>query len=152
MKDTRIERTAMVLHPAHVMFDLVNDIESYPEYMEGCEAAEVLFRAEHEVVARLDLTRAGIRQSFTTRNWLARPEGIEMVLEEGPFTRLHGRWQFNALSETACKVSLLLEFQFKSGVAQLAGSKLFTSVANNLVAATTERADVIARNIRKDNS
>ena len=144
MKVTRIERSALVLHPAHMMFDLVNDIESYPEYMDGCQGARVLLRAEQEIVARLDLAKAGIQQSFTTRNWLARPEGIEMVLEEGPFTRLQGQWRFQALTESACKVSLVLEFEFKSGLGQLAGGKLFTRVANNLVAATTDRADVIA--------
>ena len=143
MKVTRIERSAIVLHSAQMMFDLVNDIASYPDYMDGCVGAEVLFRAEHEVVARLDLAKGGIRQSFTTRNWLSSPEGIEMILEEGPFKRLQGQWRFQALTESACKVSLLLEFEFKSGVAKLAGSKLFTRVANNLVAATTERADAI---------
>ena len=144
MKVTRIERSAMVLHSADMMFDLVNDIESYPQYMDGCQAATVLARTEQEIVARLDLARAGIKQSFTTRNILSRPDKIELSLEEGPFKRLQGHWQFEALTESACKVSLILEFEFKSGIAQLAGSKLFSRVANNLVAATTERADVIA--------
>ena len=134
----------MVLHSADMMFDLVNDIESYPQYMDGCQAATVLARTEQEIVARLDLARAGIKQSFTTRNILSRPDKIELSLEEGPFKRLQGHWQFEALTESACKVSLILEFEFKSGIAQLAGSKLFSRVANNLVAATTERADVIA--------
>ena len=144
MKITRVERSALVLHPAHMMFDLVNDIESYPQYMDGCRGAEVMSRTEWEVVARLDLAKAGIRQSFTTRNHLSRPGSIAMVLEEGPFTRLQGEWQFKGLTESACKVSLVLEFEFKSGMAHAAGSRLFTKVANNLVAATTERADVIA--------
>ena len=153
MKVTRIERSAMVLHSAGMMFDLVNDIESYPQYMDGCQAATVLARTEQEIVARLDLARAGIKQSFTTRNILSRPDKIELSLEEGPFKRLQGHWQFEALTESACKVSLILEFEFKSGIAQLAGSKLFSRVANNLVAATTERADVIAnRNVSHEQS
>lgn len=67
-----------------------------------------------------------------------------MRLEEGPFKRLQGEWRFVSLTESACKVSLQLEFEFKTGIAKLAGGRLFTQVANNLVAATTERADVIA--------
>ena len=144
MKTQRIERSAMVLHPAPLLFDLVNDIDAYPEFMEGCLSVEVLSRTENEVVARLDLARGGIRQSFATRNRLVRPSSIMMELEDGPFTRLHGEWQFKPLSDSACKVSLILEFQFKSGLARLAGNKLFTQVANNLVAATTARADVVA--------
>ena len=150
MKVTRIERSAMVFHSADVMFDLVNDIESYPQYMDGCQGATVLARTEQEIVARLDLARAGIKQSFTTRNVLTRPDKIELSLEEGPFKRLQGHWRFEALTESACKVSLILEFEFKSGIAQLAGSKLFSRVANNLVAATTERADVLARRTNAD--
>ena len=141
---TRIERNALVLHSAQSMFDLVCDIESYPQYMDGCRGAEVLSKTEDEVVARLDLAKAGIRQSFTTRNTLSRPGSIVMTLEEGPFKRLAGQWQFEALTETACKVSLTLEFEFNFALARLASSKLFARVANNLVAATTERADAIA--------
>ena len=151
MKVTRIERSAMVLHSADMMFDLVNDIESYPQYMDGCQGATVLVRTEQEIVARLDLAKAGIKQSFTTRNTLTRPDEIQLRLEEGPFKRLQGHWRFEALTESACKVSLILEFEFKSGIAHLAGSKLFSRVANNLVAATTERADVIARRTHTSN-
>lgn len=148
MKTMRIERSAMVLHPASLLFDLVNDIDAYPEFMDGCRNTEVLSRSEDEVVARLDLARGGIKQSFATRNRLVRPDSIIMELEDGPFTRLHGEWQFKALSDSACKVSLILEFQFKSGLARFAGNKLFTQVANNLVAAMTARADVVAANQR----
>jgi ribosome-associated toxin RatA of RatAB toxin-antitoxin module len=143
MKITNITRSAIVLHSAERMFDLVDDIERYPDYMVGCRDAKVLVRTEQEVVARLDLAKAGIRQSFTTRNRLYRPERIVMTLEEGPFTCFQGAWHFKVLTDTACKVSLELEFGFKSGLVHLAGARLFTQVANNLVAATTARADVI---------
>lgn len=141
---TLIARSALVLHPAEMMFDLVNDIESYPQYMDGCEAAQVISRSGEEVIARLQLGKAGIRHSFTTRNRLHRPERIEMSLESGPFTQFHGEWRFEALRDDACKVSLTLEFQLKSGILHLAAGKLFTRVANNLVAATTARANVMA--------
>jgi ribosome-associated toxin RatA of RatAB toxin-antitoxin module len=144
MKLTRIQRSALVLHPAHMMFDLVNDIESYPDYMDGCEGAEVIARTDEQLVGRLDLAKFGITQSFTTRNQLTRPECIVMRLEDGPFNSLWGEWRFKKLTETACKVSLILEFELKSGFTHVAGGKLFTRVANNLVAATTERADIIS--------
>ncbi len=148
----RIDRSAIVLHPAYEMFDLVNDIDTYPDYMEGCRSVAIISRSNEEVVARLDLAKAGIRQSFTTRNRLLRPDSISMTLEQGPFSRLQGEWRFQALSESASKISLLLEFEFKSGLGKLAGGKLFTQVANNLVAATTARADVLAarRQLAKD--
>ncbi len=152
MRLIRIDRSAIVLHPAACVFNLVDDIKSYPDYMDGCRSVGIISRSEQEVVARLDLAKAGIRQSFTTRNRLIRPRSIIMSLEDGPFKHFQGEWRFDALTESACKISLQLEFEFKSGIGKLAGSKLFTQVANNLVAATTERADVIAarRQLKKE--
>lgn len=142
---TIIERSALVLHSAATMFDLVNDIEAYPQYMDGCESTQVFSRSEHEIVARLVLRKGGIGQAFTTRNRLVRPEYIEMTLEEGPFSRFVGAWRFEALRESACKVGLHLEFELNSNLLNRAAGRLFSRVANNLVATTTRRADELAR-------
>jgi ribosome-associated toxin RatA of RatAB toxin-antitoxin module len=141
MKTTSIQRSALVLHSAQAMFDLVNDIEAYPQYMEGCSGAEVISRDDKEVIARLDLRKAGISHSFTTRNHLLAPQLVEMTLVDGPFSYFQGVWQFKALQENASKVSLDLEFAFKSGMLNKAAGKLFTRVADNLVAALVKRAD-----------
>ena len=81
---TEINRSALLLYPASALFALVNDIESYPQYMDGCVGADVLSRNDDYVEARLHLARAGIRQSFTTRNRLIVPGAIEMELVEVP--------------------------------------------------------------------
>ncbi len=143
MKKTSIQRSALVLHPAHAMFDLVNDIEAYPQYMDGCCGAQVMSRDDKEIIARLDLRKAGISHSFTTRNHLSAPQLVEMTLVDGPFSYFQGVWQFKALQENASKVSLDLEFEFKNGVLNKTAGKLFTRVADNLVAALVQRADAI---------
>ena len=56
---TRIQQSALLPYSAGAMFELVNDIASYPEFMDGCLGAEVLSQEEHEVLARLDLGKAG---------------------------------------------------------------------------------------------
>jgi len=143
MKTTSIQRSALVLHSAQAMFDLVNDIEAYPQYMDGCSGAEVMSQDEKEIIARLDLRKAGISHSFTTRNHLSAPQLVEMTLVDGPFSYFQGVWQFKALQENASKVSLDLEFAFKSGMLNKAAGKLFTRVADNLVAALVQRADAV---------
>lgn len=70
MTNSFIQRTALLPYTARDMYLLVNDIAAYPSYMDGCVGAEVLARDEGEMVARLDLAKAGVRQSFTTRNQL----------------------------------------------------------------------------------
>lgn len=139
----RLERSALVAYSASQMFDLVNDIEHYPQFMQGCKSARVISRAEHELVGELCLAKAGISHRFTTRNALARPTHIDMQLVEGSFSAFHARWTFTALNETACKVMLNMEFEFKTGLVEFAAEKLFSSSANNLVDALVARATVV---------
>lgn len=106
-----IQRSALVEHSAAKMFSLVNDIAAYPRRFDWCEAAQVLESDEDRVVARLDVGLAGLSTWFTTENTLSPPHHIDMVLRDGPFKRLQGRWQFHALDESACKVSLTLDFE-----------------------------------------
>ncbi len=106
-----IQRSALVEHAAAKMFSLVNDIAAYPRRFDWCEGAEVLEAGETRVVARLDLGLSGISTWFTTENTLSPPHHIDMTLRDGPFRKLAGRWQFHALDESACKVSLTLDFE-----------------------------------------
>lgn len=108
---TRIQRSALVGHSAARMFALVDDIEAYPRRFGWCESARVLERGPDRVVARLDLGLGPLRTWFTTENTLSPPHHIDMELRDGPFRRLHGRWQFHALDESACRVTLTLEFE-----------------------------------------
>lgn len=116
LKDSRhtmpvIVRSALVEHSTARMFALVNDVSAYPRRFEWCNAAEVLDQAEDRLTARLDLGIGGFSIWFTTENVLSPPHHIDMDLRDGPFRRLRGRWEFHALDECACKVSLKLDFE-----------------------------------------
>lgn len=106
-----IRRSALVAHPASYMFDLVNDVAAYPRRFDWCDQADVIESAEARMVARLDLGLGALRTWFTTENALERPNRIDMQLRDGPFRKLHGRWEFQVLDDTACKVTLTLEFE-----------------------------------------
>jgi ribosome-associated toxin RatA of RatAB toxin-antitoxin module len=108
-----IQRSALVEHSAARMFDLVNDVAAYPRRFSWCEQALVLEQDEVEarMLARLDLGLGSLRTWFTTENRLERPHRIDMQLRDGPFRKLHGVWNFHALDETSCKVTLTLEFE-----------------------------------------
>ena len=137
---TNVNRSALLPYRAQQLFDLVNDIESYPRYMDGCVGAQVLRREEGLVEARLDLSKGGVSQSFTTRNRMVDAEHISLELVEGPFEQFEGRWEVTPLGDAACKVSLGLAFRVNNAVLGAAASKLFDSVTNNLVAAVEKRA------------
>jgi len=125
------------------MYDLVNDIENYPQFMRGCEAARIVSQSENELTGELTLGKGGFRQSFTTRNKLTPDQMIEMQLVEGAFSDFKACWQFKILTGEACKISLEMEFEFDSGVMNFVLEKLFNSSANNLVDAVVKRAQSI---------
>ncbi|RXR07316.1 type II toxin-antitoxin system RatA family toxin [Pseudoxanthomonas composti] len=106
-----IRRSALVAHPASYMFDLVNDVSAYPRRFDWCDQAQVIESGEDRMLARLDLGLGALRTWFTTENALERPSRIDMQLRDGPFRKLHGRWEFQSLDESACKVTLTLEFE-----------------------------------------
>jgi ribosome-associated toxin RatA of RatAB toxin-antitoxin module len=129
----KIQRSALVEHSAARMFALVNDIPAYPRRFDWCEAAHVLESDENHVVARLDLGLGGLRTWFTTENTLAPPHHIDMQLRDGPFKALSGRWQFHALDESACKVTLTLDFEPRNRLLAPALALGFQALADRMV-------------------
>lgn len=130
---TQIARSALVRRPASHMFDLVNEVEAYPQRFGWCDGARILERSDTDMLARLELKMGGLRTAFTTRNRLTRPQRIELQLVEGPFTKLSGVWVFTELAEDASKVALNLSFETAG---RFMGSALaigFQSVADRMV-------------------
>ncbi|MFL6593621.1 MAG: type II toxin-antitoxin system RatA family toxin [Luteimonas sp.] len=129
----RIQRSALVGHSAARMFALVNDIPAYPRRFGWCESARVIESDASRVVARLDLGMGAIRTWFTTENTLSPPHHIDMQLRDGPFRKLTGRWQFHALDESACKVTLTLDFEPRSRLLAPAMTLGFQALADRMV-------------------
>lgn len=138
---TQVDRSALVLHSAQQMFDLVNDVRNYPQFLPWCAGAEVLEDGEEQMIARLKVAKAGLSYSFTTCNRLEAPDRIHMELVEGPFRALSGYWTFTPLSEEACKVSLSLSFDFSGKLTGLAMGKVFNQIAVAMVDAFCRQAD-----------
>jgi len=136
----QINRSALVMFSAEQMFELVNDVQSYPEFLPGCTGTRVLNAAGDEIMASVDVSKAGISKTFTTRNQLRAHEKIDMELVEGPFRRLIGRWTFTPLDVDACKVSLHLDFEFTSKLVEMAFGRIFKELAGSMVDAFTQRA------------
>ncbi len=136
----QVSRSALVSFSAEQMYNLVNDVASYPEFLPGCSGSRVLESSTGAMVASVDVSKAGISKTFTTSNELSPGESIVMSLVDGPFKMLKGGWFFTALDEQACKVELKLEFEFSSKMIEMAFGKIFNELTNNMVNAFTQRA------------
>ncbi|MCF6439933.1 type II toxin-antitoxin system RatA family toxin [Pseudoalteromonas luteoviolacea] len=135
----QVEKSALVMYSTQEMFDLVNDVDAYPDFLPNCSGAKVLSSSNDEMTASLEISKAGLTKWFTTKNQF---EGnrVKMQLVDGPFKSLQGYWEFIELDEQACKVNLKLEFEFASKLIELAFGKVFNEVAKNMVTAFTQRA------------
>ncbi|MGX5914407.1 type II toxin-antitoxin system RatA family toxin [Aliidiomarina sp. Khilg15.8] len=139
----QIERTVLVPYSCQQMFDLVNDIPAYPEFIPGCSDARILQQDGHRVDAELVISKAGFEQKFATRNHLVEPARIDMKLLSGPFKSLHGGWRFESMDNDACKVILHLDFEFSSRMLQFAFGKIFNEVNRRMVDAFAQRAKTV---------
>ena len=136
----KVNRSVLVPYQTHQMFDVVNDVASYPSFLPGCEDAVVHEATSSSMRATLTLRRAGISVRLTTENRLSRPSRIEVALVEGPFKRLSGEWTFLPLGDDGCRVTLELDFAGNS-ITAFAVESMFSRVADQMVDAFSEQAE-----------
>jgi ribosome-associated toxin RatA of RatAB toxin-antitoxin module len=137
---TQVSKSALVRFPAHLMYGVVEDVESYPQFLPWCGASRILRRSGDVVDAELEIAKAGFRKAFATRNTLLAPDEIRISLLEGPFAHLEGVWTFTPLRADASKISLDLEFEMSGKLANLAFGALFNQICNTMVGAFCDRA------------
>ena len=143
---TRIEKTALVKFSAQQMFDLVNDIESYPQFLPWCSQSRIIKREGNIVEAELSISKGGFQKSFSTRNELDMGKEITVSLIDGPFSHLAGVWQFQPLREDASKIVFDLDFELSGKLASLAFGAVFNQICNTRVSSFTQRAKVVYAN------
>lgn len=141
----QISRSALVPYSAEKMYNLVNDVDSYPQFLPGCVGSRVLNYANNEMTASVEIAKAGISKTFVTHNILKDNKSIKIQLVKGPFRKLMGNWLFTPLNENACKVELYLDFEFTNKLIELAFGRIFKELAGNMVQAFTQRAHEVYR-------
>ncbi|NND89683.1 MAG: type II toxin-antitoxin system RatA family toxin [Granulosicoccus sp.] len=140
-----IARSALVSHSSAEMYELVRDVASYPEFLPWCQATRVVEQTEELQIASITIDRRMRGMRFTTRNRLVENEAIHLALVDGPFSSLSGTWRFKAIDETACRVELEIEFEFRSRLFAALMGPAFTKICDTMVAAFVKRADEINR-------
>lgn len=138
-----IERQAIVRYSTQQMFDLVNNIQDYPNFLPWCSNSKILEETESAKIAELEIHFSGLTKKFTTQNTLTPFSRIDLNLISGPFESLVGQWNFIELAPSACKVTLYLEFEFTKTLMDKLFQPIFNRIANSLVEAFCNRAQEI---------
>ncbi len=134
-----VRRMAFVPFTPRQMYDLVNDVAAYPRFLPWCAGSEILVDEPDRMRARLQLRKGPLDAAFTTDNRLVPGRSITLSLVDGPFSRLHGQWNFEA-ADGGSVVSLELEFEFSGRLIGKVLATAFKPIADSLVEAFKSRA------------
>lgn len=137
----KVEKNVLVLHSAKQMFDLVDKVEDYPNFLPWYSKTEVIERKDKELKARLFMDYMGVRQSFATHSHNIPGSEIRMDLLEGPFKTLRGTWKFIDLGGDMCKIEFRLEYDFSNMLLSTVISPVFNHLSGTLVDAFVKEAD-----------
>jgi Oligoketide cyclase/lipid transport protein len=135
-----VKRTALVTYTPQQMFDLVVDVERYCEFLPWVKGAHVHEKTERDLQASITMERAGVRQTFTTRNEMDRPNWMSLKLVEGPFRTLDGLWTFTPIGTAGTKVVLDMKFDFANPLASMLFGRAFEHSIGELIDAFVARA------------
>jgi ribosome-associated toxin RatA of RatAB toxin-antitoxin module len=135
-----IKRSALVTFSPEQMFDLVIDVERYPQFLPWVAGAELHQRSERDLLASMSMTRGGVTERFTTRNEFDRPAYMTMQLVVGPFRLLAGRWTFTPIGSAGTRVELEMRFEFANPVISMLFGRSFEQSCGELIDAFVARA------------
>jgi len=136
---THAERRLLPYTPEQ-LFDLVADVERYPEFLPWCLGARVRERSATIITADLLIGFRMVRERFTSRVVLDRPRRIDVSYSEGPFRHLNNHWEFIAQPEGGCLIDFYVDFEFRSRVLQKLIGLLFNEAVKRMVGAFEARA------------
>jgi coenzyme Q-binding protein COQ10 len=137
-----------IRHSAENMFDLVADVEKYPQFVPLCRSLKIKSRAEKEnttiIVASMTVAYKLIQQTFTSRVTLDKPN-LKILVEylDGPFSRLQNRWTFAPTGENSCEVEFFIDYEFKSRTLAILMGAMFDTAFRKFAIAFEKRADEI---------
>ncbi|MCP3413222.1 type II toxin-antitoxin system RatA family toxin [Bradyrhizobium brasilense] len=145
----RFSSKRRVRHTAPQMFDLVADVERYPEFVPLCHSLKIRQRTPRDdgtevVVADMTVSFKLVRETFTSKVTLDRAN-LNILVEylRGPFSNLENRWSFDPKSETECDVGFFLNYEFKSRMLAMLMGSMFDAAFSRFAAAFEKRADQV---------
>jgi coenzyme Q-binding protein COQ10 len=145
----RFSNKRRVRHSAPQMFELVADVERYPEFVPLCHSLKIRQRVQNPdgteiVVADMTVSFKLVHETFTSRVTLDRAN-LKILVEylKGPFSNLENRWSFEPKSDETCDVGFFLSYEFKSRMLAMLMGTMFDTAFARFAAAFEKRADVV---------
>lgn len=138
-----ILRSALMPFSADYMYQVVNDVAAYPQFLPWCGGVKIHHADDSLMEASILMKKGKLDHWFRTRNNLQPGRLIEMTLVEGPFNKLQGCWRFTPVGDAASKIELSLSFEMDKGLTAMLIKPVFTRIANTMVASFCDRAQAL---------
>ena len=131
-------------YPPEQVFDLVADVERYPQFLPWCLACRIRrWEGPTHFVADLVIGFKMIRERFTSRVAIERPRRIDVTYHDGPFRYLTNHWTFEPDGQGGCIIDFYIDFEFRSRMLQKVIGPLFNEAVQRMVNAFEKRANAL---------
>lgn len=138
-----VRKSVLIERSPQQMFNLVDRVEDYPQFLPWCSQTDCRFRDDRRTVATLHISYRSVKSHFTTENDKESPFSMKITLVDGPFRRLDGLWHFKPLADHACKIEFQLSYEFSSKIFEKVIGPVFSQIANTFVDAFVKRANEV---------
>lgn len=136
----QVEKSVIIARTPAQMFELVDRVEDYPQFLPWCGGTELLSRSPTHTAARIHIDYHGLKAHFATENAKEAPHWMKIAFREGPFRHLEGGWRFIALGDAGCKVEFRLHYEFSSRLLEKVLGPVFGHIVNTFVDSFVKRA------------
>lgn len=136
-----VEKTVLIERTPAQMFDLVDRVEEYPQFLPWCGGTELHERTDTRTVATLHINYHGLKSHFSTENDKEAPSWMSIRLRDGPLKQMDGLWRFIPLGDSACKIEFRLHYEFSNKLLEKALGPVFNHIANTFVESFVKRAN-----------
>ena len=128
-----IKKSAFVFHSREKMFNLVDQVEDYPNFLPWCGETDVIVRTKKITEAKILINYHNVKQSFTTKNVKTFPSKMSIYLIKGPFKTLKGEWRFIEIDKNTSKIVFELQYEFSNYVLDKLISPVLNIIANTFI-------------------
>ena len=142
MKTSKQE--VIINHSAKSIYDIVLDIEKYPEFIPWCSAVQIRTKTKKNIIADLLVNYKYFQKTFTSDvRFDSNNLIIDVIYIEGPLKNLQNQWKFEKVEDKKTKVHFKIKFKFKNVIYQKITELFFDFIENKMIQSFKKRADEI---------
>ena len=130
-------------YSAKQMFDLIIDIEKYPEFLPWCKSTNIYNKNSNIFYSDMEIGFNLIKEKFTSKVTVSDSKKIHSEAIKGPFNKMNNLWEIEKISEDKCLITLNVEFDFRSFLLKNIMGKLFEAASTKMIDAFEDRANYL---------